>query len=191
MKSVLNPVTVTSTFVAPAGAELGVSVIAGSVDVRTGTIGTTVAPLNGGGGVTGTVDPGDDAEGGAVVTGAGGATGTPAGDGGFVVALPPGAVPAGAVPPDALPPGCVGGAEGGCSVGGGSGGADPRASDHVHVTVATASPGCSGPTWVRTWVVFDPASCVSVVAASIFGNCHSYTVATRGWDDDGTPPLMN
>jgi hypothetical protein len=58
------------------------------------------------------------------------------------------------------------------------------------VTVATSSADCSGPTKAFTWAVFDPLSIVSVVAASILGNCHSYTVISRRCDLD-TPFVMN
>jgi hypothetical protein len=54
----------------------------------------------------------------------------------------------------------------------------PRESDQLQVTMTVASSGCSGPTIARAVVVFVPVSSVCESSASIFGNCHSYTVAS-------------
>src|SRR5688572_8468334 len=119
----------------------------------------------------------DGAAGGADVAPGGVETGGVAGAG---PALDAGGVPV---------PETGGSAEG--NAGGGIAGAEPRPRAHVHVTVATASPGCRGPTNAFASVVFDPVSCVCEVEASIFGNCHSYTVISRRCDACETPLWMN
>lgn len=83
------------------------------------------------------------------------------------------------------------GGDSGDSVGGGNGGAEPRPSAHVHVTVDCASGGCNGPTKAFTSAVLVPVSCVCGEEASILGNCHSYRVATSRLGGWGTPSLMN